>query len=452
MERTENSQRRIIIDHFGALQNIDVSINEQLFITIGPQASGKSTLAKIVYFCRKIRDYLCDYANEIWNKKIQKELFINFTKCLTRFFIGYFGTTKHMDRFHIRYYYDESQGKYVDISLDEAHFAKFWFSPKLLDDIKALLQGAADLAGEHTGGFTDTINQLRAFSVQINRQAQDIFQDDEALLYIPAGRNLLATIPDLIMPDSGIRQSPTDSVDITQMDLITQEFLQYIKRMRSRFGSRLEDITKTYVKTVSAEIRYHDIEIACDLIRSILKAEYVYDQDGEKLYYAKDKWVKLMFSSSGQQEVLWALNCIFLAILQQEKTYLIFEEPEAHIFPDAQEALTRLIALLINSNRSNVMLTTHSPYILTAINLLIFSGIVEKNSISGIIPKECRLKKGSVAAYMISMGNGVFKSIVDTKRGLIDALEIDHISDSINARMETLLIQQIKKQREGAAE
>ena len=439
--------RRIIIENFGALQHVDICFDKQLMVVIGPQASGKSTFGKAVYFCRKIRDYLCDYAHEIWRDSPQSESYINFLKYLRNPFIGYFGTTKHMDLFKIQYYYNVSENKYIIITLDESHFAKFKFSSNLEKEIKGLITEAVEVSADRGNSFTDAVIKQTTFFSQFTQSSYQIFQDSDSLLYIPAGRNLLATIPDLIIPDTGVGIQSNSHIDITQIDLITQEFIQYIQQMRKRFGSRLEEITENYVKTVKGQIRNHDVKLACELIKDILKAEYVYDRDGEKLYYSKNKWVKLMFGSSGQQEVLWALNCIFLSILQNERTFLIFEEPEAHIFPDAQETLSRLIALLINSTGSSVLATTHSPYMLTTFNLLIFSSQVEEKD-GTVVNRQCRLNKELVSAYLISADDGQFYDIVNNDRGLIDALEIDHVSDRINEKMDILLSEQIRNTKE----
>lgn len=254
----------------------------------------------------------------------------------------------------------------------------------------------------------------------------------------------MATLPDGIMP-KGIpfsdRIDLDGEIDISQTDLITQEFVQYIRSMRSSFGSRLEEIVQNYLKTVKGQIRNQDVELACQLIHDILRGDYVYDKDGEKLFYDDEHWVKLMFGSSGQQEIVWALNIIFLAILKNEKTFLVFEEPESHLFPDSQEKIAQLAALLIYSSNSQVIITTHSPYMLTAFNLLIYSGEREKKTgaETSVIRKEFRIAPGSVGAYFISAEEGCLKNIVGEKRGLIDALQIDGISESINERMDKIL-------------
>ena len=359
--------------------------------------------------------------------------------------MGYFGTTKHMENFSIHYDYDKETKRYVTISLDDDRYAKFFFSNALKEDICNMIREAVKVAAKNNDlSFSANFLEQTSFVARARRTIQQIFKDDDMLLYIPAGRNLLATLPDGIVP-KGIslsdRLDQDNGVDISQTDLITQEFVQYIRNMRSSFGSRLEEIVQNYLKTVKGQIRNQDVELACQLIHDILRADYVYDKDGEKLFYDDEHWVKLMFGSSGQQEIVWALNIIFLAILKNEKTFLVFEEPESHLFPDSQEKIAQLAALLIYSSGSQVIITTHSPYMLTAFNLLIYSGEREKKTSAenSVIRKEFRVAPGSVGAYFISAENGCLRNIVSEKRGLIDALQIDGISESINERMDRIL-------------
>lgn len=57
----EEYMRRIIIQNFGPISSIDLLLDKSLNVIIGAQASGKSTLAKTIYFCRKTRDYLVGF-------------------------------------------------------------------------------------------------------------------------------------------------------------------------------------------------------------------------------------------------------------------------------------------------------------------------------------------------------------------------------------------------------
>lgn len=78
---------------------------------------------------------------------------------------------------------------------------------------------------------------------------------------------------------------------------------------------------------------------------------------------------------------------IFSFILEKTSVFLVLEEPEAHLFPEAQKYIVELIALLCNSTGSSSFITTHSSYILTSINLLMHAFMVK------IIQMYCRQKK-----------------------------------------------------------
>ncbi len=437
--------QHITIQNFGPIRYIDIDLGKELEVIIGPQASGKSTFSKTVFFCKKIRDYFMQYLSGIIGTEYcyNEELYVKFLKFIRRPFMGYFGTTKHMAPFTIKYYYEMESKRYVTISLDGDHYAKFTFSPEMRSRLCDMIRQVVDVSQKSRGASfaASYFNQLSLLE-RMRTPVNNIFGDEDMLVYIPAGRNLLAIIPDTFGKKVSHIQNDIDTeleIDISQIDLITQEFIQYIRDMRASFGSRLEEMTQNYLKTVKGQIKNRDVEMACDMIRQILRADYVCDKDGEKLFYDKEHWVKLMFGSSGQQEIVWALNIIFMAILKNEKTFLVFEEPESHLFPDSQEVIAELVALMIHSSKSQVIITTHSPYMLMAVNLLLYSGKEERHNENVVVQKELRLQPGSVGSYFLSNETGSLKNIVGKKKGLIDALAIDGISESINERMDRIL-------------
>ncbi len=188
-------------------------------------------------------------------------------------------------------------------------------------------------------------------------------------------------------------------------------------------------------------------ENAMQIIRQILKGDYVYSLDGEKLYFKDNKFVYIAQASSGQQEILWILLILFDIILNNKKMFLVIEEPEAHIFPETQKQIMELIALAINVTDSQILMTTHSPYILTSTNLLIHSANVE-NKITNedtVIKKDMRLDKEKVGAYMLTHnGSFAYREIIDEETGLIEAREIDSVSDIINQVTDKLLDLEVK--------
>ena len=58
-------------------------------------------------------------------------------------------------------------------------------------------------------------------------------------------------------------------------------------------------------------------------------------------------------------------------IERKQRGFLIIEEPEAHLFPKYQKELFYKIISVINQTGSKVFISTHSPYLLMAMNNLL---------------------------------------------------------------------------------
>ena len=81
--------RKILIKNFGPVKTAEVDLDKNFQIFIGEQASGKSTIGKAVYFCRKIRDYTLDFLleDDQFMLNHQNEYFTNYLKYLTILFL-----------------------------------------------------------------------------------------------------------------------------------------------------------------------------------------------------------------------------------------------------------------------------------------------------------------------------------------------------------------------------
>ncbi len=113
---------------------------------------------------------------------------------------------------------------------------------------------------------------------------------------------------------------------------------------------------------------------------------------------------------------------------------MVIEEPEAHLFPTAQKEMLELIILMINATSSQVVITTHSPYMLSSANLLMYSSHVEGDSSgnSSIIDRDYRIKANAVSSYLLS--NHIAVDIMDRDTYMIKADRIDSISEDITCK------------------
>lgn len=426
---------RIKIENLGPIKYFENDVNEEMMILIGEQASGKSTIAKAVFFCKSISEefkrFLMNPENVLpmsdhsWST-------VGLKKQLRTKFMEYFGTTKHMEFFSIIYTFDSNE--YLKIELERG-YANVHFSDGLQSQCKGLIQDIYGYYMQQEKSETSQNADLRLWvsgredlAKQIDIQVDRIFGQNYTPVFIPAGRSMLATNSDFF-----------HMLTPNKYDILMNEFIERITILQKQYSQKLEDIITDRKKTSSAEIDFSSVYRAQRLVTEILKGEYVNDKNGERIYYAPQRFVKLVQASSGQQEALWIVLMIFSIILNRQRVYLVIEEPEAHLFPSAQKKMLELIALMINSTKSKVILTTHSPYILTAANLAMYSSYVEEqqDGREDIVPLKYRISVDKVTAYMLK--DRVAWDIVDRENHMIDAAKIDEISEILNNATDKLI-------------
>ena len=428
----------IFIQNFGPIKEVKLDLDKKFQILIGEQASGKSTISKVVYFCQKIRDYTLDFLldSRPFSEYHKNELFNGYLKYLQRQFMGCFGTTKHMDQFSIVYLFHRRR---ISIKLNENGYIRYQFDDELKKGITKLLYDAAGifLNNGKEKGYLSLIDRLTAMEMmkrQFEQNLKELFCNSSEIIYIPAGRSLLATLSEQLQ-----------DIPISGLDLTMQEFIRLILRTRNKFGNKMPEMVKDYTNTVKGQINNASVERAYDIIREILRADYASESDGEKIYFDEQHWVKLMYGSSGQQEVLWILMLSFITILENKGSFFVIEEPEAHLFPTAQKDIIDLISLMLNSTNSKAIITTHSPYILTSANVLLYSDKVErgyKGKTKPIIPKNMRISYQNFAAYKVErndMDKKVLTSILDAESHMIQVDYIDRVSKITNEELSGLL-------------
>ena len=118
----------------------------------------------------------------------------------------------------------------------------------------------------------------------------------------------------------------------------------------------------------------------------------------------------------------------------------IVEEPEQNLFPTSQQKVIHHLLEYNNTVKENkLIISTHSPYILSALNNSILAEeVLEKtgNSIATYGPEK-RIAFANVSAYQFREGKIV--SIKDEETQLIDAEAIDSCSEEINSDFDKML-------------
>ncbi|MFM7371507.1 MAG: hypothetical protein ACKO2Z_27710, partial [Sphaerospermopsis kisseleviana] len=120
-------------------------------------------------------------------------------------------------------------------------------------------------------------------------------------------------------------------------------------------------------------------------------------------------------------------------------------------FPTSQKHIVSLISQVFNTTerKHKFIITTHSPYILTAFNNLIqagntFKALKEKpepndllRELFKIVPENQMLDINDIAAYTIK--NGMIESLINEENHLIDTNIIDDVSNEFSMIFEKLI-------------
>jgi predicted ATP-dependent endonuclease of OLD family len=190
---------KIIIENFGPLKHCEMDVQD-FIVLIGEQASGKSTIAKCIYYCKALRDNLTEVLIEAVQKQDGSGLFTRFLRIARKCFLDLFGSTLSIEPFKITYYYDAD--KSVTISLEEnKKRVDHKFSRILENDIKRLIKDAENFCKEiNQPEFMGDQNKL-LFAFATKTKAESIidnintaFNDQRKYLYIPAGRSVITTL------------------------------------------------------------------------------------------------------------------------------------------------------------------------------------------------------------------------------------------------------------------
>ena len=246
-------------------------------------------------------------------------------------------------------------------------------------------------------------------------------------IFIPAGRAFFTSIGRIV---AAIEQG-------SSLDPVTVRFAKLFASLRdfaSRghpFGRRDQEAQKRRTTTMSdlfgGEIKFES------------EQEFVETKDGRIIPFTA--------LSSGQQELLpmWLLVDFYAdRSLSKERGELFYiEEPEAHLFPEAQSLLMDFLIgnLVSKKGNRNLIFTTHSPYILSKINNYLMAGQVGRNTkkisqVSKVVPRGLWLIPSRVKAY--AFNDGKLEDIMSSD-GIIDAEYIDSVSQSVGETFSQLL-------------
>ncbi len=432
------SMQKIYIKSNGPVKEFEMDVNK-FNILIGEQATGKSTIAKSIYFFRVIKTKITDYLLQICDTNMyngvactNKRFDLSIKKELKDIFVKLFGHSWDLDP-NLTMQYEYTQEHWIQIALFDGDrggkkLIGVQYSPELLGTLQTLKRKVQALYLEEKGNITSIAlgsERRKRNHEWIIEQINQIFMDDKETYYIPAGRSLLT-----VMANNKATMN-----NATNLDYITEQFMLMIDSVRNAFSNGLRKAHLYYPQ----EKRNFDVNNMADMIVSIQKGEYYSNKGRETLKIKENPEhpIEINFASSGQQEILWLVNFLYVLLLKQEKAFVIIEEPEAHIFPTLQKNLIELITLFANLSDGSVFITTHSPYVLTSMNNLYYAGVLKhehmEKDVEKIVPWNRIIEYGTLEAYKLMNGEQEgYQSLLERDLREIRASMIDEVSREIS--------------------
>ena len=427
---------KLELRHLGPIDSCNLIIDRFTVLT-GPQANGKSTVAKAIYFFRTVKQDILSIMMQggpqaMSGKNSATWQYVMAQRMKDKF-MQLFGTSWIMPS-DMEMIYTYRKGVYIRISLQENldDFSKNYIRVEFSDEILVYFE---DLQMHSFSNITS--GQVTHEEAELNK----FFNDPLETVFIPAGRNLITLLSAQL---NYIFTSLEDS-QLRNIDYITKKYTELILRVKPLFGHGVDGIIHDTESDPARAKKYSKnrpaITLLLEAASKVLGGNYYYTDNEERLYLPNGRYVKINLASSGQQEVIWVFNLLFYYLIEDKKVFLILEEPESHLYPSSQEIMAQVLSLMLDSGNS-VLVTTHSPYILGTFNYLLLAHQVSDEKqveVKKKLRKRLWLSTENTNAYYIHGGQIDSATITDDGVKLIQNELIDGASNSINEMTDFLL-------------
>ena len=443
--------QKIEITNFGPISNATIELGK-VTLLIGEQATGKSTVSQLVYFFKSLKeDFFSIIFNRIGEIDNEEKLQNAFFKEIRLKFYSFFGSTKHLENFSIKYYYSATKTIELSLNLNKTLKCDFdiTFFKTIISESEKLLN-AINQPSNHKNAY-DLIAEEQSKSKYVSRLANLVnthFEDDKTSLYIPAGRiattNYAPYFTENITLEKENEKKRDEKIQNVGLILIS-DFLSKVANIKKGFGEKgfADLIEEEYL--LDNGIDKSKLELFEQHTSKILKGKYKNDRFGEKIILDEEgHYVFLQNASSGQQESIRILQDLFLILLNKERVFRVIEEPEAHLYPLSQKKLIELMALVLNETKSEIIVTTHSPYVLSIFNNLLFASKF-KNKDFYLNNKDFKAYTLLSREQALTNDNKSFVSILNEETGLISENFLDDVSIELGDEFE-LMFEEYKKQ------
>lgn len=376
--------RRLIIENIGAIKHIDLELN-RINVFIGPQSSGKSTVSKILCYCMWVEKHC--YLNENEIKRFKDPLV--FYKNLTEYhrIDGYFNEDSvikyYGEYMNISYTYTGDKVKIIRKHNSQYSYPKISYIPS-----ERNLVATIPNFGKYNGNDVITyfgydwkdakmsisdLNLSNILERRINYKYENdedyIIDNGKKLLLRNGSSGVLSLVP-LYLTISYMFKGIYDKKKMPTPDQrsIIARYSDQIYYNRNALAHQI-DASSTDAKIMTALISLLSMITLPKYQKTIAAINKILADGFDSLSHSKINNIIKDLESS-----IYDIEHIF----DYKYTQLFIEEPEQNLFPKAQKRfIYELLNLIVNSDECHcAIITTHSPYILYALNNCMMGGLV----------------------------------------------------------------------------
>lgn len=373
------------IRNIGPIKEVCLELKRYNFF-IGPQSSGKSTIAKIISNCLWMEKEIAVHPNKHNNMQYYESMFIS-----------------QLEDFHNMHGYFYNQSAFLSY---ESDYIKIVFENQ---SCKIQL-----------GSKIKTYERIK-------------------ILYIPAERNVLV-FNNNFNGDNNIDSFAFDWLNATnfynkhsRFKILDLGIEYYQEQKNGKSENKIKSNDGVYDITLKSASSGLQSVVPVATVVEFYTTVFYRDNIESKLlkpYQEKDRVEIKNFLKEelGGQKTEWskkAVNNRMERLLNTKRTSFVIEEPESNLYPTTQRDLLNFIikSSCAGKRKNTVTITTHSPYIINQLNLLL------KAFDKGIKIDGAAIDFDELNVYAIQ--NGCIRDLKVQNEG-VHLIDTDMLSDDIN--------------------
>lgn len=465
--------RRLTIRNIGPIQSVCIDL-KRINVLIGLQSSGKSTINKIACHCSWVeKEILLKQSSEIFEKDSYfSDQLIEFHKLegfLNEYsFIEYetdfiFFSYSHQNlNFSFQWkltnpnlQYNRTKTLYIPAERNIVAVIPNWFDIKLdnsnLRSFMSAWQEARNLYSKSSFPILN-LDVTYTYNQELNQDELTLNSTSKKINFRNASSGLQSLIPLYTLIkyytfDLFSKYNKTDFIkNLSTVTLLAREYKLHEESLKKKVQETIDvDQIKKRVlnKITSQETNLDHLEEEINTeINAEIKKIVSSDTFSNTLFEIMSSKIENFSHTDLTPLERKELEQVYKTTTEQQCS-IFLEEPEVNLFPTTQRELVKYLIQSTYHNKEgrahDLFITTHSPYILTTLNNLIYAYDCAKNStaIPTIIAEDYWVNFDDVGVWFVK--NGTIECILDQEERQIDATKIDEVSQLLNDEFDNLL-------------